>query len=97
LTGGESNNELLAAIFYERDVELMNTGASQAWFDRRRIDPALVYNGVPIGNTWAYKGGTSLQLGTPRHLPLPAKELETLGLPVYTYGGAPPNQVWGEK
>lgn len=28
-----------------------------------------------------------LQEGTWRHLPIPAKELETLGLPVYTYGG----------
>jgi len=92
-TGAMSDNELLADIFYERDIELMNTGASQAWFDRRLIEPGLVYNGIPIGNTWAFKGGSNLQLGTPRHLPLPAKELETLGLPVYTYGGAPPNPV----
>jgi hypothetical protein len=92
-TGAMSNNELLADIFYERDIELFNTGAGQAWFDRRRIEPALTYGTIPIGNTWAYKGGSNLQLGTPRHLPLPAKELETLGLPVYTYGGAPPNPV----
>ena len=97
LTGAESKNDMLAALFYEREIELMNTGASLAWFDRRRIDPALVYNGIPIGNTWAFRGGTSLQLGTPRHLPLTAKELETLGLPVYTYGGAPPNPVNPDK
>jgi hypothetical protein len=30
-------------------------------------------------------------------MPLPAKELETLGIPVYTYGGAAPNPVFGEK
>ncbi len=96
-TGAMTNNELLADIFYERDIELMNTGASQAWFDRRRIEPGLTYGTIPIGNTWAFKGGSNLQLGTPRHLPLPAKELETLGLPVYTYGGAPPNPVFGEK
>lgn len=29
-----------------------------------------------------------LQTGTPRHLPVPAKELEVLGLPVYTFGGS---------
>jgi hypothetical protein len=29
-----------------------------------------------------------LRPGTVRHLPLPAKELETLGLPIYTFGGA---------
>ncbi|MCR4340206.1 MAG: RagB/SusD family nutrient uptake outer membrane protein [Gemmatimonadaceae bacterium] len=28
-----------------------------------------------------------LQTGTWRHLPIPAKELETLGLPIYTFGG----------
>jgi hypothetical protein len=97
LSGGSSANDLLAAIFYERDVELMGVGAGQGWFDRRRIDKNLTYGSIPIGNTWGFRGGSGLQLGTPRHLPLPAKELETLGLPVYTYGGAPPNPVFGEK
>ena len=97
LSGASSNNDLLAAIFYERDVELMDTGAGQGWFDRRRIDKSLTYGSIPIGNTWSFRGGSGLQLGTPRHLPVPAKELETLGLPVYTYGGAPPNPVFGEK
>ena len=97
LSGGSSTNDLLAAIFYERDVELMNTSAGQAWFDRRRIDASLTYNGVPIGNTWGFRGGSGLQKGTPRHLPVPAKELETLGIPVYTYGGDAPNPVFPEK
>jgi len=98
LTGAEPTNVLIGAIFYERDIELLNTGAGQAWFDRRRIEPgAVTPEGVNIGNTWAFKGGSNLQLGTPRHLPLPAKELETLALPVYTYGGAPPNPVFPEK
>ncbi|HVF41111.1 MAG TPA: RagB/SusD family nutrient uptake outer membrane protein, partial [Gemmatimonadaceae bacterium] len=96
LSGASSNNDLLAAIFYERDVELWGTGAGQAWFDRRRIDTNLVYNGVPIGNTWGFRGGSGLQKGTPRHLPVPAKELETLGLPVYTYGGNTPNPIFPE-
>ncbi len=94
LTGGSSTNDLLAAIFYERDIELFATGAGQAWFDRRRIDTSLTYNGLPIGNTWGFRGGNSLQKGTPRHLPVPARELETLGIPVYTYGGASPNPVF---
>jgi hypothetical protein len=97
LSAGSSNNDLLAAIFYERDIELMNTGAGQAWFDRRRIDTNLTYNGLPIGNTWGFRGGSGLQKGTPRHLPVPAKELETLGIPVYTYGGDAPNPVHPEK
>lgn len=61
-----SPSALLAAIEYERDVELLNTGGI-ALYDRRRID--------------------GLMEGTPRHLPVPARELETLGLPVYTFGG----------
>jgi hypothetical protein len=96
LTGASSNNDLLAAIFYERDVELFDTGAGLPLFDRRRIDTNLTYNGIPIGNTWGFRGGNSLQKGTPRHLPVPAKELETLGIPVYTYGGASPNPVFPE-
>jgi starch-binding outer membrane protein, SusD/RagB family len=90
-------NDLLGAIFYERDVELFDSGASQGWFDRRRIDKTVTYNGLAIGNIWGFKGGSNLQLGTPRHLPVPAKELETLGIPVYTYGGAAPNPVFPEQ
>ncbi|MCX5762742.1 MAG: hypothetical protein NTW72_14800 [Gemmatimonadetes bacterium] len=33
----------------------------------------------------------NLQIGTPRHIPVPAKELETLGLPIYTFGGVTQN------
>jgi len=57
---------LLAAISYERDVELLNTNGL-ALFDGRRLE--------------------QLQAGTIRQLPIPAKELETLGLPIYTFGG----------
>lgn len=60
-------NAILAAIEYERDVELLNTGAVSL-YDRRRID--------------------GIQVGTWRHLPVPARELEVLGLPIYTFGGA---------
>ncbi len=88
LTAASSTNDLLAAIFYERDIELFATGAAQPWFDRRRIDRLLTYEGIPIG--------AGLQKGTPRHLPLPAKESETLGIPVTQYGGAAPNPVFPE-
>ena len=36
-----------------------------------------------------------LQAGTVHHLPIPAKELETLGLPVYTFGGPGKEQFLG--
>jgi len=59
---------LLAAIDYERDVELLNTGGISL-FDRRRLS-AVMHNP-----------------GTFRHMPLPARELEVLQLPIYTFGG----------
>lgn len=61
-----NRDALLAAIDYERDVELLNTNGLSL-FDRRRFE--------------------TLQAGTPRQLPIPAKELETLRLPNYTFGG----------
>ena len=38
-----------------------------------------------------------LQTGTPRHLPIPAKELEIDELPIYTFGGAAPNVVFPDQ
>lgn len=66
LTAASGAAAILAAIDYERDVELRNTGGI-ALFDRRRVD--------------------GIQAGTFRHMPIPAGELETLGLPIYTFGG----------
>ncbi len=62
---------ILAAIDYERDVELLNTNGWVPFFDGRRLE--------------------RLQPRTFRHLPIPANELEVLGLPVYTFGGASPD------
>ncbi len=96
VTGGMSNNDLLGAIFYEYDVELWGSSAGIGWMQRRRIDQNITYNGLPIGNIWGFRGGSNLQKGTPRSLPVPAKELETLGIPVYTFGGDAPNPVFPE-
>ncbi|WP_434479994.1 RagB/SusD family nutrient uptake outer membrane protein [Gemmatimonas sp.] len=63
---GANAAELLDAISYERDVELLNTNGLSL-FDNRRLE--------------------QLQTGTFRQLPIPAKELETLRLPIYTFGG----------
>lgn len=37
---------------------------------------------------WDGRRTDRVQAGTPRHLPVPAKELEILRLPIYTFGGA---------
>lgn len=96
VSAATANNELLGAIFYERDVELWGTGAGIGWMNRRRIDASVTHMGVNIGNIWAFRGGSNLQKGTPRSLPVPAKELETLNIKVYTFGGNSPNPVFPE-
>lgn len=74
---GPNAADIMDAIHYEQDVELLTTGGGLQWFNRRRID--------------------GLQPGTPRHLPIPAKELEVDELPIYTFGGAAPNPVYGDQ
>lgn len=59
--------KLIKAIFYERDIELIQTGFGIAFFDMRRRD--------------------MLQIGTPLHFPIPAKELMVMNMPLYTFGG----------
>lgn len=72
VTATSGTTALLAAIDYERDVELLNTNGF-ALFHARHVEGAA--------------GLDRLQDGTWLHLPIPAKELETLGLPIYTFGG----------
>jgi hypothetical protein len=62
-----TKDEVLKAIFYERDIELISQGFMIGFYDMRRRD--------------------MLQTGTLLNYPVPGKELETLGLPVYTFGG----------
>lgn len=66
LTAASTDAEFLAAILYEREVELNATNGF-GFFALRMMD--------------------ELQPGTVRHLPVPATELETVGLPIYTFGG----------
>ncbi|WP_305983014.1 hypothetical protein [Roseivirga thermotolerans] len=72
LTGLESNADMLKALYYERLVEFTWDGALNGWFFRR------------MTTVDQYQ----LQPGTPQQMPVPAQELEILGLDVYTFGGA---------
>ncbi len=63
---------ILAAVDYERDVELLNTNGWVPFMDGRRL-------GRLQPRQWL-------------HLPVPAVELEVLGLPVYTFGGDAPDK-----
>ncbi len=67
LTAADNDSTFLAAITYEREVELNATDGFGA-FALRHMD--------------------QLQTGSCRQLPVPASELETDNLPVYTCGGA---------
>jgi hypothetical protein len=66
LTGAESEADLLAALYYEQEIEFMGQGPTP-FFNRRRID--------------------GLHMHTPRHMPVPAKELDVLRREIYTFGG----------
>jgi hypothetical protein len=78
LSGTDNNDILLRAIYYERDVELMNSSGVTPLYDGRRTDRFTIYS-VSAANDLA---------NTPRQFPVPAKELETLRKELYTIRGA---------
>jgi hypothetical protein len=80
LTGGEGTPALIAALQYEQEIEFMGQGVTP-FFNRRRSG----YNAAAGGGRPAYVDG--LITGTPRHMPVPAKELDILTRAVYTFGG----------
>ncbi len=67
LSTTSTKEEVLKAIFYERDLEFFVSGFGIGFFDMRRRN--------------------MLQKGTLLHFPMPSKELNVLGLPIYTFGG----------
>lgn len=67
LATSASKTEIIDAIFYERYIELFNSGCGTGFFDRRRTN--------------------QLQIGTFRHFPVPATELQVLQEELYTFGG----------
>jgi starch-binding outer membrane protein, SusD/RagB family len=68
VSSSAKQDQILDAIFYEREIELLAQGFMVGFCDMRRRD--------------------MLQYGTYLHYPVPGKELETLQLPNYTFGGA---------
>ncbi len=76
LTGAETVPELLTALQYEQEIEFMGQGPTP-FFNRRRID----------GFTFSSRTGLNDQTGTPRHMPVPAKEMDVLLRASYTFGG----------
>ena len=78
-TAADGVNGLLDKLAYEQMVELLGLGYTP-YFIRRRL---------PDYNTTTHTG-MGLQPLTPHHMPVPAKELDVLGKPLYTFGGTFP-------
>jgi hypothetical protein len=80
VSGASSQAELLAALQYESEIELLGIGATP-FYNRRR--------GTPAGWTLGAACPSILCLWpqTPRHMPIPAKELGVLQQELYTFGG----------
>ncbi|VBB47220.1 conserved hypothetical protein [uncultured Paludibacter sp.] len=67
LSASSTKEQILAAIFYERDIELTSQAFMIGFYDMRRRD--------------------MLQKGQFLHYPVPGKELESIGMENYTFGG----------
>jgi hypothetical protein len=69
-------------------------GACGSLFDalryEKRIETAGVEGSVAY---WDARGWGTLLIGTPVHFPVPWRELELIGAPLYTFGGAGPGSV----
>src|SRR6185369_10865402 len=68
---------LLRAIFYERDIELMNSSAITPFYDARRTDRLTTFSVSAVGDL----------KDSPRQFPVPAKELSALQKELYTIKG----------
>jgi len=82
LTGAESQTTLLLALQYEQLIEEIDNG-SVLFFTRRRATPANFTQGSACPADVIY----CLWENTPRHMPIPAKELNLLKKELYSFGG----------
>jgi hypothetical protein len=89
LTGAEGTAALLKALRYEQYIEFMGQGMDE-FFDRRRMAPGCAN---PCGTSAAANLVDGLITGTPRHMPVPAKELDVLLRANYTFGGSGPAKL----
>ena len=100
LTGGEGSATLIRALQYEQEVEEMGQGESP-FINRRRETPEGWASGVANPYTVACPAILCLWPGTPRQMPVPAKELQVLQQELYSFGGPDlpdfsPSYVGGE-
>ena len=92
VAGSDPDTVLIDALKYEQEIEFMGQGAT-AFFNRRRSGynaPAGTCPGTTCGR-FPYVEG--LIPGTPRQMPVPAKELSLLLRSSYTFGGSKPDMA----
>lgn len=83
---------LWAKLLYEKEVEILGLGPSP-FYEQRRLPfittcTAPVAVPAPGSITCNGKHVAGLLPGTPREMPVPAKELQVKGEALYTFGGA---------
>ena len=81
---------LWAVLLYEKEVELLGQGPAP-FFEQRRI-PVIIGGGY-AGDNSPRRVIAGLLPGTPREMPVPAKELGVKGEALYTWGGTTPKSV----
>jgi hypothetical protein len=86
LDGSEGLATLTLALQYEQEVEEMGQGESP-FINRRRETPEGWAVGAATPSTVACPAIMCLWPGTPRQMPVPAKELNVLQQELYSFGG----------
>ena len=82
LTTGDTFDDVMDALVYERRIENYGVCVGCAFFNRRGEGPLVDSRGSPVGTH--HQGPVE---GTARHFAPPGKELESLAAFVYSYGG----------
>jgi hypothetical protein len=88
LTGAETKAELLRAVQYENELELMGLGATPFYNRRRGTSETWNTGGLAGWTTPCPTSVLCLFANSPRQMPIPAKELGLLQKELYTFGGA---------
>jgi starch-binding outer membrane protein, SusD/RagB family len=81
---------LWSVLLYEKELELLGQGAVP-FFEQRRL-PVITGGGF-AGDNSPRRVIAGLLPGTPREMPVPAKELGVKGEALYTWGGTTPKSV----